>query len=114
MEVACLPLFRLSRTKEGSYNNTMMEPSLDELLEKVNNRYVLVVAAAKRARRLEANSDDAADRSDNDNALSTLDLFDKDKGEKGDKPITRALKEIANDTVKIYMEETKVENVKAD
>ena len=92
----------------------MMEPSLDQLLKKVNNRYVLVVATAKRARYLEVNSSDTIDRDVDDSASSALDMLDKDKGEKDDKSITRALKEIANNKVKIYTEETRVENVKAN
>jgi len=93
-----------------------MEPSLDELLQKVNNRYVLVVATAKRARYLEVKNKDKIDRDVDDSALSAFDLLDKDKGEKEkeDKSITRALKEIANGKVKICMEETRVENAKAN
>lgn len=33
-------------------NNSMINPSIDELLEKVENRYTLVVMASKRARQL--------------------------------------------------------------
>ena len=35
-------------------NNSMINPSITELLEKVDNRYSLVIATAKRARQIEA------------------------------------------------------------
>lgn len=36
---------------------SMMEPSLDSLVEKVDSKYTLVVAAAKRARDIQAGAD---------------------------------------------------------
>lgn len=54
----------------------MRQPTLDELMEKVDSRYTLVVVAAKRARLLTERESDRAD-------------------EAKDKPVTTALKEIA-------------------
>ena len=59
----------------------MIYPSLDELLSKVDNRYTLVTAAAKRAREIleEEKSDE----------------------EKTVKPVSRALEEIGVDKIRI-------------
>lgn len=54
----------------------MNKPTLDELMEKVDSRYTLVVIAAKRARILTEQSNAKADKS-------------------ADKPVTTAFKEIA-------------------
>ncbi len=57
----------------------MNQPSLDELMKKVDSRYTLVVMAAKRARK----------------------LTEAGEGElNGNKPVTRALQEIASGRVK--------------
>ncbi len=58
----------------------MIQPSLDELMKKVDSRYTLVVVAAKRARTL-------TDR-DNTNVGYTV-----------SKPVTTALMEIAENKV---------------
>ncbi|MGI5901271.1 MAG: DNA-directed RNA polymerase subunit omega [Desulfitobacteriia bacterium] len=60
----------------------MNQPSLDELISKVDSKYTLVVATAKRARALMANADP--------------------EKEKDVKPVSKALKEIAQN--KIYYE----------
>jgi DNA-directed RNA polymerase subunit omega len=58
----------------------MNQPALDLLLEKVNNKYTLVVKAAKRARQITENE-----------------IIDPKTGEKlKGKPVTLALYEIAN------------------
>ncbi|RNC29468.1 MAG: DNA-directed RNA polymerase subunit omega [Candidatus Dichloromethanomonas elyunquensis] len=57
----------------------MRQPSLDILMSKVDSKYTLVVAAAKRARALMA--------------ASTPDEF------KDTKPVSRALEEISKDTI---------------
>ena len=63
----------------------MLYPSLSELLEKVDSRYLLVNAIAKRAREV---SDE------------------EEKYELGDeKPVSRAIRDIATDTV--YVENAK-------
>jgi len=59
----------------------MRQPSLDVLMQKVDSKYTLVVAAAKRARIITENS-------------ST------NPGPKGQKPVTQALNEIADGRVK--------------
>lgn len=61
------------------------KPTIDELLDKVNSKYSLVVVAAKRARSFTGVSE-------------TDDM-------KGEKPVTKALKEIA--AGKITYEQTK-------
>ena len=58
----------------------MNKPTLDELMEKVDSRYTLVVIAAKRARILTEISNVKADKST-------------------DKPVTIAFKEIALDKI---------------
>jgi len=54
----------------------MNQPTLDELMEKVDSRYTLVVVAAKRARVLTERGNTKLEKA-------------------GDKPVTTALKEIA-------------------
>ncbi|MRG85454.1 DNA-directed RNA polymerase subunit omega [Salinibacillus xinjiangensis] len=39
----------------------MLEPSVDELLEKVNSKYALVILSAKRARELQTTKDPMVD-----------------------------------------------------
>ena len=58
----------------------MNQPSLDELLEKVDSRYTLVVVAAKRARMLTEKADP-----ENSEAIT--------------KPVTTALKEIVENKI---------------
>lgn len=58
----------------------MNRPSLDTLMKKVDNRYTLVVVAAKRARLLTTAEE---------NNISS----------NGSKPVTRALQEIADDKI---------------
>ncbi|MDD4239783.1 MAG: DNA-directed RNA polymerase subunit omega [Desulfotomaculaceae bacterium] len=58
----------------------MNAPTLDELMEKVDSRYTLVVVTAKRARVLTERGSDKDD-----------DVFSK--------PVTAALKEIANNKI---------------
>ena len=58
----------------------MKQPSLDVLMQKVDSKYTLVVAAAKRARMI--TEDQPAG------------------GPKGQKPVTQALNEIADGRVK--------------
>ncbi|HHY36264.1 MAG TPA: DNA-directed RNA polymerase subunit omega [Firmicutes bacterium] len=55
----------------------MMEPSFDELLKRVDSKYTLVVAAAKRARQLLKNGNSSGDDG------------------RAPKPVTIALQEIA-------------------
>lgn len=59
----------------------MIYPSLDELLKKVDNRYILVTATAKRARKILEE--------------------DKSDEEKTVKPVTRALEEFGAGKFKI-------------
>ncbi|MDD4168752.1 MAG: DNA-directed RNA polymerase subunit omega [Desulfotomaculaceae bacterium] len=59
----------------------MNQTTLDELMEKVDSRYTLVVVAAKRARELTERGS-----TDSDNSV--------------DKPVTIALKEIKNNKIK--------------
>jgi len=56
------------------------KPPLEELLLKVDSRYTLAVAAAQRARVI-------------------MNESNEDEVYRGDKPVTRALKEIGNGTV---------------
>jgi len=65
----------------------MNKPSLDELMNKVDSKYTLVVAAAKRARAI----------TEGENSLVNI---------KSTKPVTLALKEIARN--KIIYERTKM------
>ena len=58
----------------------MNKPTLDELMEKVDSRYTLVVIAAKRARILTEMSNAKAEKH-------------------MDKPVTTAFKEIASDKI---------------
>lgn len=60
----------------------MINPSLDSLLEKVDSKYTLVVAAAKRARQL-MNEEQAHTNS------------------RSKKPVSIALEEISQDKIKI-------------
>jgi DNA-directed RNA polymerase subunit omega (EC 2.7.7.6) len=57
----------------------MKQPSLDELLKRVDSRYTLVVMAAKRARLLTEAGENEAN---------------------GSKPVTKALEEIASGKIK--------------
>lgn len=57
----------------------MKQPSLDELMKRVDSRYTLVVMAAKRARLLTGAEENEAN---------------------GSKPVTKALQEIANGKIK--------------
>ncbi len=59
----------------------MNQPSLDELMKKVDSRYTLVVIAAKRARMLTERGGSKANGA-------------------AQKPVTEALYEIANDKIK--------------
>jgi len=59
----------------------MNEPSLDDLMEKVDSRYTLVVVTAKRARTLTERGSSKAD-------------------EASSKPVTTALKEIAQNKIR--------------
>lgn len=58
----------------------MNQPTLDELMKKVDSRYTLVVMAAKRARVLTERGNDKSDMA-------------------GDKPVTAAFKEIAQNKI---------------
>ncbi|NLW55759.1 MAG: DNA-directed RNA polymerase subunit omega [Firmicutes bacterium] len=49
----------------------MNTPSLEELLEKVDSRYTLVVTAAKRAREIIAQSDPSSEEDRTTGAVST-------------------------------------------
>jgi len=57
----------------------MKQPSLDELMKRVDSRYTLVVVAAKRARLLTEAEENEVN---------------------GGKPVTKALQEIANGKIK--------------
>jgi len=59
----------------------MKQPSLDVLMSKVDSKYTLVVAAAKRARAITENTPNTA-------------------GPRVQKPVTQALYEIANGKIK--------------
>ncbi len=59
----------------------MLNPSINQLLEKVDSRYTLVITAAKRAREI----------IDGEKGLVDVDSF---------KPVTIATYEIANDKIK--------------
>lgn len=61
----------------------MIQTALDELMQKVDSRYTLVVIAAKRARKL-------TEKAEND----------KNNGFAVRKPVTEALKEIAQGKVR--------------
>ena len=71
---------RLIGLKEGF----QIEPTIDELLEKVDSKYSLVVAAAKRARELVDGADPLEKAASN-------------------KPVSIALKEIGHDKI-IYVQ----------
>ena len=75
---------RLIRLEEGY--QMLIEPTIDELLEKVDSKYSLVVAAAKRARELVDGADPLEKAASN-------------------KPVSIAVKEIGPD--KIVYEQTK-------
>lgn len=62
--------------------NKMTEPSVDELLKKVDSQYTLVIMAARRARAI------------NDEEVTSH--------QKKVKPVTLALEEIYNDQVKYH------------
>lgn len=64
----------------------MKQPSLDVLMQKVDSKYTLVVAAAKRAREITENLNSS--------------------GPKGQKPVTQALNEIASGRVKYVRTKT--------
>ena len=55
----------------------MLKPSIDQLLDKVDSKYTLVLAAARRARNIQANGEGLKNG--------------------GKKPVTIALEEILND-----------------
>lgn len=55
----------------------MLKPSIDQLLDKVDSKYTLVLAAARRARNIQANGEGLKNGSK--------------------KPVTMALEEILND-----------------
>lgn len=57
----------------------MLKPSIDQLLKKVDSKYTLVVAAARRARNIQANG------------------LGEDVKNRAKKPVTIALEEIMND-----------------
>lgn len=63
----------------------MIKPSVAELLEKVDNRYELVIATSKRARQIASGSEKLTDKND-------------------EKPVTIAADEIAEGKVKIEKE----------
>lgn len=65
----------------------IIEPALDKLIEKVDNRYSLVIATAKRAREL-------TDKTDS----------------KTDKPVIDAVHEIYNGTVTVSTDSTEEES----
>jgi len=64
----------------------MLKPSIDELIEKVGNRYALCIVAAKRARNIINGEDDSID-------------FNIDK------PLSIAIDEIMNDEVRVHIPE---------
>ncbi|MCA0384238.1 MAG: DNA-directed RNA polymerase subunit omega [Firmicutes bacterium] len=64
----------------------MLKPSIDELIEKVGNRYALCIVAAKRARNIINGEDDSID-------------FNIDK------PLSIAIDEIMSDEVKVHIPE---------
>ncbi|NLD87793.1 MAG: DNA-directed RNA polymerase subunit omega [Clostridiales bacterium] len=68
----------------------MLTPSMNELLKRIRNRYLLVNVAAQVAREI------AHDAEENDIPLE-------------EKPVTLALHKIAEGKVKVVMEENKVE-----
>lgn len=61
----------------------IIQPPLDKLMEKVDSRYTLVIATAKRARQLT-----------------------EDPEKKSDKPVIDAVQDIINDRVIIYYSDT--------
>ena len=64
----------------------MLKPSIDELIEKVGNRYALCIVAAKRARNIINGEDDSID-------------FNIDK------PLSIAIDEIMSDEVEVHIPE---------
>ncbi|QEK11993.1 DNA-directed RNA polymerase subunit omega [Crassaminicella thermophila] len=64
----------------------MLNPSINKLMEKVDSRYTLVIAAAKRAREI----------IDGDEKLTNVE---------SNKPVTIATYEIANDLIKYKRQE---------
>lgn len=79
----------------------MVEPSLDELLERINSRYGLVITAAKRARLLMlqdalASSKLAVDDDSDSRSAAEQSLGKKAEKKTVAKPVTRALIEIAD------------------
>lgn len=62
-----------------------LNTNLDELMQKVDSRYTLVVVAAKRARRLTEKKEE-----------------NNDNGSAARKPVTEALKEISQGNVKYH------------
>ncbi len=64
----------------------MKEPSIDKLLEKVSNKYILTILAAKRARQI------------NEELKFLRQVMTKD-------PLTISLEEILNDKIKYEKEE---------
>lgn len=64
----------------------MLKPSIDELVEKMGNRYALCIVAAKRARMILEAEDD----------LMSSDI---------DKPLSMAIEEIAADEIDVIIPE---------
>lgn len=56
---------------------SMMEPSLDSLVEKVDSKYTLVVAAAKRARDIQAGAEPQVASSSNKAVTIALEELDQ-------------------------------------
>jgi DNA-directed RNA polymerase omega subunit len=81
----------------------MMEPSLNELMEKVNNRYILAVAAAKRARQVdeELAAKKRPDKKVAEAPLSGLGVSDKPN--QSQKAVSQAFADIAEGRVKIII-----------
>lgn len=78
----------------------MVQPSLDELLKRIDSRYGLVITAAKRARLLMLQDALANTKLDMDEDSESRSAVEQSGGEKAGKkslakPVTRALKEIA-------------------
>lgn len=56
---------------------SMMEPSLDSLVEKVDSKYTLVVAAAKRARDIQSGADPQVPSASNKAVTIALEELDQ-------------------------------------
>ncbi|MFB0958166.1 MAG: DNA-directed RNA polymerase subunit omega [Clostridiaceae bacterium] len=57
--------------KKSSDKKTMINPSIKDLLEKVDNRYRLVTVTSRRARQIVAKQEPLTDDGDSDKPLST-------------------------------------------